>query len=946
MSDLTGEGGAAIAVVGMAGRFPGAPDVDRFWRNLRDGTESISQLDDATLRRAGVDPRTLADPHYVRAAATLPGIEEFDADLFGYPPHNAARIDPQHRILLECAWEAVEDAGYPPGAVPGLVGVYAGAGLPSYLIHHLLAGGGTPVDTDDLDLVVGNDKDYLTSRVAYRLGLGGPAVTVQTACSSSLVAVHLAARALLDGDCDVALAGGVAVRLPQRHGYLWRDGSILSVDGRCRPFDAGATGTVFGSGAGVVVLKRLPDAVADGDRVLALVRGSAVTNDGGAKVGYTAPGVDGQARAVATALGLAGVDPATVTAVEAHGTATPLGDPIEVAALTRAFAARTRRTGYCALGSVKSNIGHLDAAAGVAGLIKAILQLRHRQLVPSLHFDKPNPEIDFAATPFFVNTELRDWPATDGPRRIGVSSFGVGGTNAHVVLEEAPAPEARPPAGPGPHLITLSARTPQALELAAGRLADALRAPEPPPLADTAWTLQVGRQSMRYRVALLADSVDAAVEALTAHRRGTGPEAVPEDRRRLVFLFPGEASAYPGMGRDLYDTEPVFRAEVDACVAALPGPLAPHVRELLVGAPTGRPGPEVIRPALFVLEYALVRLLAAWGLTPDTVAGYGAGEITAATVAGTLEPAEALRLAVAQGRLVAQLPPQATMAVDLPEAELAGQLPPAVHLVALDAPERCVVTGPEADVRLLERQLSQLYVRCHRLAAPPAPDPVGVAPLLPGLAAELSDLTPRPPRTWWVSTVSGRPVSADEATEPAHWLRQLGRPVRFADVARQLVEPPGRLLVEVGPGASLASLVGQAADRVPVVATMPAAADRTSGREALMGAVGQLWTAGATPHFEAMHPSGVRRRVALPTYPFQRQRHWIERPAPATAGPATRSDLAGVVADVARAAAETGQVVALRTLLVDLVERLDRLRQATPQTDQTGAGTTRPGRSE
>ncbi|MFC4149883.1 beta-ketoacyl synthase N-terminal-like domain-containing protein, partial [Micromonospora mangrovi] len=422
MSPASGD----IAIVGMAGRFPGAPDVATFWRNLRGGVESVTFWDDETLRAAGISDETLADPAYVRAASVLDGIEHFDAAFFGYHAREAALIDPQQRLFLECAWHALEDAGYAPGAVDATVGVYAGSALSTYLLGNVLAGRVAGTIGETLELLVTNDKDYLPNRVAFKLGLGGPAVAVQTACSSSLVAVHVAAQALLEGECDVALAGGAAIRLPQPSGYLWQEGLIFSRDGHCRPFDAAATGTVFGSGVGVVVLKRLEDALTDGDHVEAVIKGSAVTNDGSAKVGYTAPGVDGQARAVATALGLAGIDPATVTAVEAHGTGTPLGDPIEVTALNRVFAPRMRRRGGIALASVKSNVGHLDTAAGVTGLIKAVLQLKHRELVPSLHFDKPNPEIDFTDSPFRVTTELREWTVDDVPRRIGVSSFGMG----------------------------------------------------------------------------------------------------------------------------------------------------------------------------------------------------------------------------------------------------------------------------------------------------------------------------------------------------------------------------------------------------------------------------------------------------------------------------------------------------------------------------------------
>lgn len=536
-----------IAVIGLAGRFPGAPTVADFWRNLRAGVESITRYDDETLRAAGIPADLLADPQYVKAASVLAGIEDFDAAFFGYSAREAAILDPQHRVFLETAWHALEDAGHTSAGFGGSIGVYAGGALSTYLLGNLLGGRLIGSIAETLELLVTNDKDYLANRVAYKLDLGGPALAVQTACSSSLVAVHVASRALLDGECDMALAGGVAVRLPQPTGYRWEEGLIFSPDGHCRPYDADGAGTIFGSGSGVVVLRRLEDALADGDRVEAVLRGSAVTNDGAAKVGYTAPGVDGQVRAIATALGLAGIEPDTVTAVEGHGTGTPLGDPIEVAALTKAFAARTARTGYCALGSVKSNVGHLDTASGVTGLIKAVLQLRHRELVPSLHFRRPNPQIDFAATPFRVNTELRDWEVDGIPRRIGVSSFGMGGTNAHVLVEEAPDRAPAPvPAEDRPviRLLPLSARTPAALAEASEALAAAL-ADGGPTLADAAYTLSTGRVAFPHRRVALCVGDDPAGAA--AALSGTAPErlgvGVAPEGVAAVWLFLARAAS-------------------------------------------------------------------------------------------------------------------------------------------------------------------------------------------------------------------------------------------------------------------------------------------------------------------------------------------------------------------------------------------------------------------
>ena len=558
--------GEAVAVVGMAGRFPGAADLKAFWRNLRDGVESVTFFSREELEAEGVPRELLDDPRYVRASPLLDGVEMFDAAFFRFNPRDAELLDPQQRLFLECAWEALEDAGYDPMGCRGAVGVYAGASMSSYLLANLLGRRDLRQAVGDYQAMLGNDKDYVATRVSYELGLRGPSLTVQTACSTSLVAVALASQALLDYQCSMALAGGVSVRVPQRAGYLAQEGGILSLDGHCRAFDAEARGTLGGNGAGVVVLKRLEDALADGDTVRAVIRGAALNNDGSLKVGFTAPSLDRQAEVIVMAQTLAGVDPGTVTYVEAHGTATPLGDPIEVAALTRAFRAGTDRTGFCALGSVKTNFGHLDAAAGVAGLIKTVLALQQRQIPPSLHFHTPNPEIDFASSPFYVNAALREWTGEGGPLRAGVSSFGIGGTNAHVVLEEAP-----PPASPSPsrpwQLLILSARSPAALEAATERLAGHLQRHPELDLADVAYTCQVGRRAFAHRRAVVCRDLDEAVAALeTGRGLMTHGEAPP---RPVAFLFPGGGAQHAGMGRDLYREEPVFREQIDLCASLL-----------------------------------------------------------------------------------------------------------------------------------------------------------------------------------------------------------------------------------------------------------------------------------------------------------------------------------------------------------------------------------------
>ncbi|SCL14702.1 amino acid adenylation domain-containing protein [Micromonospora nigra] len=874
-ADSTGD----IAVIGMSGRFPGAPDIAAFWRNLRQGVESITFWDEEVLRAAGIPQETLADPRYVRAASVLDGIDLFDATFFGYNAREAALIDPQQRLFLEAAWHALEDAGYPPGSIDASVGVYASSSLSTYLIGNILAGRVMSTISETLDLLVTNDKDYLPSRVSFKLGLGGPAVAVQTACSSSLVAVHVATQSLLEGECDIALAGGAAVRLPQPTGYLWEEGLIFSRDGHCRPYDADATGTMFGSGVGVVVLKRLEDALADGDHVEAVIRGSAVTNDGAAKVGYTAPGVDGQARAIATALGVSGIDPATVTAIEGHGTGTLLGDPIEVTALNRVFASRARRRGQIALASVKSNVGHLDTAAGVTGLIKAVLQLRHRELVPSLNYDKPNPEIDFDSSPLSVVTELREWSVSDAPRRIGVSSFGMGGTNAHVVLEEA---AQRPPA-PAParatQVITLSARTPAALDDAGERLARALTATDAPSLADVAWTLRAGRTAERHRRVVVAADPTEAAAALTDPARALTGSAV--DRPRMVFLLPGQGSQYPGMGAQLYATEPAYREALDAVVEDLRPHLGLDLRTVLHddgGDPqeTARrlESTDLAQPALFAVGYATAALLRSWGVTPDAMIGHSVGEITAACLAGVLDRADAARLVAARGRLMRALPPGAMLSVPLAEGAVRAHLTPTLSLAAANGPDLCVVSGPTEEVEALGRALAEQGVTSRRLHTSHAFHSAMMEPMLEPFAAELAGLRLSPPAVPYLANRTGDWITEAEATDPAYWVGHVRDTVRFGDAVAR-VAGADAVLLEVGPGHTLGTLARQVTREATVLATHPAPGEVTDPHHAARIA-GRLWAAGVAVDLDAVHGGGTGRRVSLPGYPFQRRRYWIE----------------------------------------------------------------------
>jgi non-ribosomal peptide synthase protein (TIGR01720 family) len=868
-----------IAVVGMAGRFPGAAGVDEFWQNLRAGVESIRRLSPDELREAGVDPALAAHPDYVPARGAVDGIEWFDAAFFGIPPREAEVTDPQHRMFLEVAWEALERAGIDPSRAPGRVGVYAGCGMNTYA-QTLNSFGRLAKAVGGMAALVGNDKDYLATRVAYKLGLTGPAVLVQSACSTSLVAVHLAAQALLSYQCDVAMAGGVSLLLPQG-GYLWQQGSIGSRDGHCRAFDARASGTVVGGGAGVVVLRRLEDALADGDPVIAVIRGSAINNDGAVKVGFTAPSVEGQAEVIAEAQSLAGVPADTISYVEAHGTGTELGDPIEVAALTQAFrAGGAEGTGFCALGSAKTNVGHLDAAAGVTGLIKTSLALHHGEIPPSLHWESPNPSIDFADSPFFVNEKLSKWPTPAGvPRRAGVSSFGLGGTNAHVVMEQAPPRASSPAPSRAAQLLVLSARTETALAAMAERLRTHLEQSPEQPLADVAWTLQRGRRGFAHRRAVVAHDRADAVRALggdrpsraVAGRTGTHAPSV-------VFLFPGQGAQHAGMARGLYEGEPVFRAEIDRCAAILRPLMGIDLWSVLRSAGGDALMQTAFQPLLFAVEYATARQWAAWGIQPDAMLGHSLGEYVAACLAGVFSLEDALALVAERGRLMQSMPPGAMLAVPLALAEVEPMLGGSLSIAAVNAPDRCVVSGPRDEVSRLEAALRARGVdEVKPVAASVAAHSAMMDPVLAPFTARVAATVRNPPALRWVSNVTGTWITPAEAVDPAYWARHLRGAVRFADgLATLAAEGRERVFIEVGPGRTLSSLVKRQVPGAAAINSLRHPEDPADDGETLLAALGRAWAAGVEPDWAAVHGGDARRRVVLPTYPFERGRFWMD----------------------------------------------------------------------
>ncbi|HEX3527489.1 MAG TPA: aminotransferase class III-fold pyridoxal phosphate-dependent enzyme, partial [Thermoanaerobaculia bacterium] len=888
----------AVAVIGMAGRFPGASSVAELWRNLCGGVESISFFTAEELEAAGVPRKLLRQPGYVGAKGIVDDVERFDHEFFGLSARLAQVMDPQQRLFLECSWEALEDAGYDPEVYPGAIGVYAGSAPSSYLMLHVMPNLAQVAALGELQITTGNDKDYLPTQVSYKLNLRGPSLAVQTACSSSLVAVHLACQSLLGSECDMALAGGVSIKFPNRAGYVYQEGGILSPDGHCRPFDALAQGTVSSAGLGLVVLKRYEDAVADGDSIRAVILGSAINNDGSRKIGYTAPSLDGQAKVIAEALAVAGVDPATIGYIEAHGTATAVGDPIEVAALQRAFAAAGRGE-LCALGSIKGNLGHLDTAAGVAGLIKAVLALQYGQLPPSLHYQRPNPALDLGDGPFFVNTQLREWRPAAGLRRAGVSSFGVGGTNAHVVLEEPPPRPVQPSLCPW-HLLVVSARSAAALDSACLRLAEHLRHRPDLDLADVAFTLQAGRKAFDYRRFVVCRDLAEALSALSALAAPGGTRTRHERRRGrpVVFLFPGQGAQYPGMASELYAEEPVFRAEIDRACDLLVGLMGIDLRRLLFPPPgeeaqaAGRLAETLIaQPALFVVEHALARLWMALGVTPQAMIGHSLGEIVAACLSGVFRLQDALTLVAARGRLMQSLPRGAMLGVALPAGEIEPLLDARCALAAVNAADRCVVAGDEAAVAELERELAVRGTSCRRLDTSHAFHSPMMEPVQPAIAELVSGLTLGAPKIPWISNVTGTWITPQEACDPGYWAAHVRERVRFADGLGVLLQEE-RALIEVGPGKTLTSLACRIAGGrdVPMVTSLPEAGSSRPQLAGLLDGLAALWLSGVDIDWRTFHRAAPRRRVPLPTYPFERQRVWLE-PARAPQAPVAMEEI-------------------------------------------------------
>lgn len=912
----------SVAVIGMTGRFPGAHDIEEFWANLIAGRDSIRRFQQHELD-AEEQAKAARQSDYIPARGIIEDVDKFDSAFFAIPPREADVLDPQQRLFLEMAWHALEDAGYAPGTTHNNVGIFAGMSNNTYYAAHVAVNPHVLEAVGDVQAMLGNEKDYLSTRVAYKLNLRGPAVNIYTACSTSLVAVCHAYNSLVAGQCDMAIAGGVSVSCPQERGYVPHEGGIYSADGTVRSFDAAATGTVFSNGAGIVVLKRLEDAVSDGDTIHAVIRGAGMNNDGSDKVSFTAPSVTGQADVIRLAHRIAGVRPGDVTYVEAHATGTALGDPIELAGLAEAFADARMERPFCGIGCVKSNIGHLDAAAGIAGLLKTVLALKYKTLPGTVHFERPNPELGIENSPFYVVDKTRPWDA-QGKRRIaGVSSFGVGGTNAHAVLEEAPEPE--PPTPSRAHqLFALSARTSEALQRAVEAAAKHLRKMEPAQLPDLAYTLAVGRRAFDYRLAIAGsgrEQVIAALERAAQHRVDPLPDAAATSG--VIFMFPGQGAQHVKMGQGLYGHEAVFRSALDECAGLFDRYLDLDIRDLMFGrienAEELLAQTRYTQPALFAYEYALACQWRAWGVEPGCLIGHSIGEYVAGVLAGVFELADAAKLVAARGRLMQECPAGGMLYVNMTAGDVEQRLSDGLSIAAVNAPEFCVVAGSHAAVKAFKKKCDTDGITAGYLRTSHAFHSQLMDKAATEFAKVVRTITLHESKKTIISTATGNTLGA-QATDPEYWAAQIRKPVLFARAVAAAGAMANGVFLEVGPGRATSVFASQTLETgTHAVVTSIGPVERPEQEApALLEALGRAWSAGVKVDWHAFYAGEKRRRVPGPTYRFERKRHWLDRPG---RGVEEKPPAAQATADVTlqKDVAGTGSLIAeLRAALADV----------------------------
>jgi acyl transferase domain-containing protein/thioesterase domain-containing protein len=884
-----------LAIIGMSGRFPGAKDCEEFWKNLSNGVESIEFFSDEVALASGADPELIGNPHFIKAHGVLENVEYFDAKFFNMTPREARILDPQHRVFLEAAWEAMENAGYDPEKYDGQVGVYAGTAFSTYLLRNILPNNLVRFQTiDRLEMALTNHKDTMPMRVSFHMNLTGPSICVGTTCSTSLVAVHLACQALWSYQCDTVLAGASFIRTPSREGYLFQEGMIYSPDGHIRTFDADSKGIVTGAGVGVVVIKRLADAIADGDTVQAIIKATALNNDGSTKIGYTAPSIGGQAKVIAEAMDLAGVSSDSVSYIETHGTGTELGDPVEVAAMTQAFKAtaldpQNQKKQHCAIGSAKPNIGHLNHAAAIAGLIKAVLALKHKQLPPSLNFKKPNPKIDFENSPFYVNTHLQDWNTNGLPRRAGVNAFGIGGTNGHVVLEEAPPAEISTNAR-SHQVLTLSAKTPTALEKMTQNLAQHLSEHPDLNLADVAFTQYMGRKAFDYRRIVVADTIDEAISQL----REKNPQSVFDHyqksslSRPIVFMFSGQGSQYVNMAKGVYQTEPVFKEQLDYCFNYLKSLLNVDLHEVLYpttlsldAASEKLQQTAITQAVLFSLEYALAKLWMTWGVKPKAMIGHSIGEYVAACLSGVFSLDDALALVAARGQLMQSVQTGNMLAVSLPVEKVCELLPENLSLALVNSSSLCVVSGANEAISAFEQKMKEQSVQCQILHTSHAFHSHMMEAVVEPFTKRMQQVKLNAPQIPYLSNVTGNWITTEEATNPKYWAQHLRQTVYFAQGLENLFLDPQQILLEVGPGRMLSTLAKQHQAKNAeqwTLTSLPHPKENQSDTAFLQTTLGRLWLGGVIIDYKNFYAGRKLHRVELPTYPFERQRYWIDAP--------------------------------------------------------------------